>query len=77
MGPGPNSENRPRNGARDEAKQKARELDSKYTYGIHWGGIFFTQEPTYEPQEIIEKEMLQDPTLNFYTSIPGIIFDMP
>ena len=60
-----------------EAIQLARELDSKYTYGIHWGGIFFTQEPTYEPQEIIEKEMLQDPTLNFYTSIPGIIFDMP
>ena len=60
-----------------EAIQLTRDLESTYTYGIHWGGIFFQQEPTYEPQEIIEQEMLLDPTLNFYTSIPGIIIDLP
>ena len=60
-----------------EAIQLARELESKYTYGIHWGGIFFTQEPTYEPQRIIAREMSLDSSLNFYTSIPGIIFDLP
>lgn len=60
-----------------EAIQLARELESKYTYGIHWGGIFFTQEPTYEPQRIIAREMSLDSSLNFYTSIPGIIFNLP
>ena len=60
-----------------EAIQLARELESKYTYGIHWGGIFFTQEPTYEPQKIVAQEMSLDSSLNFYTSMPGIIFDLP
>ena len=60
-----------------EAIQLARELESKYTYGIHWGGIFFTQEPTYEPQKIVAQEMSLDSSLNFHTSIPGIIIDLP
>ena len=60
-----------------EAIKLVRDLESKYTYGIHWGGVFFSQEPTYEPQEIIQKEMQKDPNLNFHTSIPGIIFELP
>ena len=60
-----------------EAIQLARELKSNYTYGIHWGGIFFTQEPTYEPQRVIAQEMSLDSSLNFHTSIPGIIIDLP
>ena len=60
-----------------EAIKLVRDLESKYTYGIHWGGVFFSQEPTYEPQEIIQKAMQKDPNLNFHTSIPGIIFDLP
>jgi L-ascorbate metabolism protein UlaG (beta-lactamase superfamily) len=60
-----------------EAIQLARELESKYTYGIHWGGIFFTQEPTYEPQKIVAQEMSLDSSLNFHTSIPGIIINLP
>ena len=60
-----------------EAIQLTRDLGSLHTYGIHWGGVFFTQEPTYEPQEIINEAMLLDPNLNFSTSLPGIIFDLP
>ena len=60
-----------------EAIQLAKDLGSAYTYGIHWGGIFFTQEPTYEPEEIIKKAMIEDPSLQFHTSIPGIVIDLP
>ena len=60
-----------------EAIQLSKDLESGLTYGIHWGGIFFTQEPTYEPQEIINKAMMEDPSLDFHTSLPGIIIDLP
>ena len=60
-----------------EAIQLSKDLESGFTYGIHWGGIFFTQEPTYEPQEIINKAMMEDPSLDFHTSLPGIIIDLP
>ena len=39
--------------------------------------IIFLPGLTYEPQEIINKAMMEDPSLDFHTSLPGIIIDLP
>ncbi len=60
-----------------EAIQLSKDLESGLTYGIHWGGIFFTQEPTYEPRDIIQSARMINPELKFYTPLPGEIIDLP
>ena len=44
-----------------EAIQLSKDLESDFTYGIDWGGIFFTQEPTYEPRDIIQSARMINP----------------
>ena len=60
-----------------EAIEVVKTINTKFAYGIHWGGIFFQQEPTYEPLEIIENERMLNAELNFYTPLPGEIIDLP
>ena len=54
----------------------AETLDAELTIGIHWGGIFFTQEPTYEPLEIILELNNANPSVNFQTPLPGIVINL-
>ena len=59
-----------------EAFELAKTLNAELTIGMHWGGIFFTQEPTYEPLEIIFELNNAQPDVNFQTPLPGIIFNI-
>ena len=60
-----------------EAIEIVQTLNTKFAYGIHWGGIFFQQEPTYEPLEIIKNARMLNEELKFYTPLPGEIIDLP
>ena len=59
-----------------EAFELAKLLNANLTIGIHWGGIFFTQEPTYEPLEIIQELNNVNPSVNFQTPLPGIVINL-
>ena len=59
-----------------EAFELAETLNSELTIGMHWGGIFFTQEPTYEPLEIILELNNANPSVNFQTPLPGIVINL-
>tara|TARA_B100000214_G_C23933588_1_gene612018 strand:+ start:485 stop:1420 length:936 start_codon:yes stop_codon:yes gene_type:complete len=59
----------------EEGVQISLDLDIKTSYGIHWGNIYFSQEPTYEPRDIIEKISLEDERVNFKTPLPGEIIN--
>ena len=59
-----------------EAFELAETLDAELTIGMHWGGIFFTQEPTYEPFEIILELNNANPSVNFQTPLPGIVINL-
>ena len=59
-----------------EAFELAKTLNAELTIGIHWGGIFFTQEPTYEPLEIILELNNANPSVNFQTPLPGIVITL-
>ena len=59
-----------------EAFELAETLDAELTIGMHWGGIFFTQEPTYEPLEIILELNNANPSVNFQTPLPGIVINL-
>ena len=43
---------------------------------MHWGGIFFVQEPTYEPLEIILELNNANPSVNFQTPLPGVVINL-
>ena len=59
-----------------EAFELAKTLKAELTIGMHWGGIFFTQEPTYEPLEIILELNNANPSVNFQTPLPGIVITL-
>jgi len=59
-----------------EAFDLAKTLQAELNIGIHWGGIFFTQEPTYEPLELIKKFNTNEPNVNFKTPLPGTIINI-
>lgn len=59
-----------------EAFELAKTLNAELTIGMHWGGIFFTQEPTYEPLEIILELNNANPSVNFQTPLPGIVINL-
>ena len=59
-----------------EAFELAKTLNAELTIGMHWGGIFFTQEPTYEPLEIILELNNANPSVNFQTPLPGIVITL-
>ena len=59
-----------------EAFELAKTLNAELTIGMHWGGIFFTQEPTYEPLEIISELNNANPSVNFQTPLPGIVINL-
>ena len=59
-----------------EAFELAKTLNAELTIGMHWGGIFFTQEPTYEPLEIILELNNANSAVNFKTPLPGIVINL-
>ena len=50
-----------------EAFELAKTLNAELTIGSALGWYFFTQEPTYEPLEIILKLNTANPSVNFQT----------
>tara|TARA_B100000003_G_scaffold206640_1_gene222553 strand:- start:250 stop:1194 length:945 start_codon:yes stop_codon:yes gene_type:complete len=59
-----------------EGVQISLDLNIKKSYGIHWGNIYFSQEPTYEPRDIIESISLKNKRVNFHTPLPGEIINL-
>lgn len=59
-----------------EAVQISLDFNIKTSYGIHWGNIYFSQEPTYEPRDMIEALSLEDERVNFFTPLPGEIISL-
>ena len=59
-----------------EAFELAKTLNAELTIGMHWGGIFFVQEPTYEPLEIILELNNANPSVNFQTPLPGVVINL-
>ena len=60
----------------EEGVQISLDLNIKSSYGIHWGNIYFSQEPTYEPRDIIESISLKNKRVNFHTPLPGEIINL-
>ena len=56
-----------------EGVQISLDLNIKKSYGIHWGNIYFSQEPTYEPRDIIKEISITNSNVNFFTPLPGRI----
>ena len=60
----------------EEGVQISLDLNIKRSYGIHWGNIYFSQEPTYEPRDIIKSISLKNERVNFHTPLPGEIINL-
>ena len=58
------------------AVQISLDFNIRISYGIHWGNIYFSQEPTYEPRDMIEALSLEDERVNFFTPLPGEIISL-
>ena len=58
----------------EEALKAHRDLNSKYSLGMHWGTFQLTSEPREEPKILLEKLKLQNNIQNFYVPTNGDVY---
>jgi N-acyl-phosphatidylethanolamine-hydrolysing phospholipase D len=55
----------------EDAIQIMLDLESEYSFGMHWATFTLTDEDTIEPQLRLNKAMQKANLTNFRTLIPG------
>ena len=60
----------------EEAVMIAKDLNSTYSYGKHWGTFTLTSEDTIEPKTRLESYLDKDNSTNFKAISPGKLIDL-